>query len=77
MSPTVFKSTDSHGLWLLLGDKEYFLSYAEFPWFRKATLEQIINVEVLNGHHLHWPELDVDLCLESLAAPESFPLIYE
>jgi hypothetical protein len=68
---------DSHGVWLLIGDKEYFLSYESFPWFRKATVDQIMNVELLHGDHLNWPDLDVDLCLESLAKPESFPLIYQ
>jgi hypothetical protein len=68
---------DCHGLWLLIKDKEYFLPYVDFPWFRKATLDQIMHVELLHGDHLHWPDLDVDLCLESLAQPESFPLIYQ
>ncbi len=25
-----------HGLWLLTGDTERFLSYKNFPWFRDA-----------------------------------------
>jgi hypothetical protein len=68
---------DRHGLWLLVGNKEYFLPYEGFPWFRRATLDKILTVELLHGDHLHWPELDVDLSLASLAHPESFPLIYE
>ncbi len=23
----------THGLWLFANEKEYFLSYADFPWF--------------------------------------------
>lgn len=69
-------NVDRFGLWVLVADKEYFLSYDEFPWFRQATIAQILNVELLHGQHLSWPDLDVDLCLESLSAPESFPLIY-
>jgi hypothetical protein len=68
---------DQHGLWLLVEDKEYFLPYEGFPWFRKAIVDQILNVELLHGNHLHWPDLDVDLSLDSLNQPESFPLIYE
>jgi hypothetical protein len=68
---------DRHGLWLLVEDQEYFLPYEDFPWFRKATVDQILNVELLHGDHLHWPDLDVDLSLDSLAQPELFPLIYE
>jgi hypothetical protein len=68
---------DAFGFWLLLDDKEYFLSHEEFPWFRKATVEQILNVEQPQEGHLHWPELDVDLGLDSLDDPASFPLIYK
>ena len=68
---------DRHGLWLLVEDKEYFLPYESFPWFRKATVDQILTVELLHDDHLHWPALDVDLCLESLAQPDSFPLVYK
>ena len=66
---------DRHGLWLLVADKEYFLPHDDFPWFRKATLDQILRVQLLHGNHLHWPALDVDLSLDSLDRPESFPLI--
>ncbi len=68
---------DRHGLWLIVDDKEYFLPFDGFPWFRSATVEQILGVELLHGDHLHWPALDIDLSLNSLAHPESFPLIYE
>jgi hypothetical protein len=68
---------DQHGVWLLVGDKEYFLPYGQFPWFRTATIEQILAVELVHGDHLHWPMLDVDLSLDSLADPDSFPLIYK
>ena len=68
---------DCFGFWLLVEDKEYFLPYEDFPWFRKATIDQIANVQLLNKDHLHWPALDVDLCLDSLAKPETFPLVYK
>jgi hypothetical protein len=68
---------DQYGIWLLVDDKEYFLDYESFPWFRNATLDQILTVELLHGDHLHWPELDVDLSLDALARPELFPLIYQ
>ena len=50
-----------HGFWVMVAAKEYFLDYADFPWFRNATLSQLFNVELHNGEHLYWPELDVDL----------------
>lgn len=67
---------DCFGFWLLVADKEYFLPYEDFPWFRHATLDQIVNVELLHEGHLCWPALDVDLCLDCLERPEAFPLIY-
>jgi len=67
---------DQFGLWILVENKEYFLPYEDFPWFRKATIDQILKVELLHQDHLYWPELDVDLCVDSLAEPERFPLIW-
>ena len=68
---------DRFGIWILVQDKEYFLSYIDFPWFRNATLDQVLHVELLHDEHLQWPALDVDLSLDSLDHPESFPLFYK
>jgi hypothetical protein len=76
-SPVEVGNIDQQGVWLLIADREYFLPYEGFPWFRQATIEQILNVELLHGDHLHWPALDVDLSLDAVAKPESFPLIYK
>ena len=51
-----------------------FASFRDFPWFRTATLSQLRRVERPSPHHLYWPELDVDLEVESLAHPERYPL---
>jgi hypothetical protein len=67
---------DGFGIWLLVNDTEYFLPYTEYPWFRGATVEQLLGVELLHGGHLHWPALDVDLSLDTLAHPEAYPLVY-
>jgi len=64
----------THGIWLLLKDKEHFLSFENFPWFKNALVSAIHNVDLLNEHHLYWPDLDVDLSLESIENPERFPL---
>jgi hypothetical protein len=64
-----------HGFWLLVGEREYFLAFADFPWFRSATLQQIFAIELSHGDHLYWPELDVDLDLERIQHPENFPLV--
>jgi hypothetical protein len=68
-------NVSKHGLWLLLGDEEVFLSFAEFPWFKSAPIGKVLNVERPQPHHLYWPELDVDLSVESVRHPERFPLV--
>ena len=64
-----------HGLWLLLGDEELFLSFADFPWFRDATIGELCNIEYPTDNHLYWPSLDVDLAVESIRTPSAFPLV--
>ena len=68
-------SISPHGLWLALADREYQLPFDHFPWFRDATVAQIGHVVVEHGTHLRWPDLDVDLDLESIEHPERFPLM--
>lgn len=65
----------SHGFWLLLGDRELYLPFEQFPWFADAPVEFILNVELPHQRHLSWPDLDVDLSVESIEHPERFPLV--
>lgn len=64
-----------HGFWLLVADEELFVPFKEFPWFKDASVSAILNVEWPQPHHLYWPDLDVDLDVESIRHPEKFPLI--
>jgi hypothetical protein len=64
-----------HGFWLLMHGRELFVPFAEFPWFKNASVSQVLNVELPSQHHLHWPDLDVDLSVASIENPEAFPLI--
>ena len=64
-----------HGVWLLLGDEEMLLPFEKFPWFRKATIDQITHVEWPTPDHLYWPALDIDLAVSSIRHPEAFPLV--
>ena len=64
-----------HGLWLLLADEEVLLPFEKFPWFRQATIDQLSHVEAPTPEHLYWPELDIDLSIESIRHPEAFPLV--
>jgi hypothetical protein len=63
-----------HGFWILVDERELFLAFEEFPWFRKAPVDSILKLERPQPHHLYWPDLDVDLTVESIENPENFPL---
>jgi hypothetical protein len=63
-----------HGFWLLLDDRELFLAFDEYPWFRRAAVEQILRLERPQSDHLRWPELDIDLSVEAIEHPERYPL---
>ena len=65
----------AHGFWVLLGDVELPVPYAQFPWFKSATVAQITAVERPTENHLYWPLLDVDLSVDSLRNPDAFPLV--
>lgn len=65
-----------NGIWALVKGEEFFMSFEEFPWFHNATVAQIHNVRLLHGTHLRWPDLDVDLHVDSLKNLEKYPLTY-
>lgn len=64
-----------HGFWLLLDDRELVVTFAHFPWFGNAAVNQLLNVERPAEDHLYWPDLDVDLSVDSIEHPERYPLI--
>jgi hypothetical protein len=70
-------SISRHGFWLYLDGRELFLSFKEFPWFVEAPVHKIVNVLRPSADHLYWPDLDVDLSVESIEHPERFPLRFD
>lgn len=68
-------NVSQHGFWVLLDDEELFLSFVDFPWFRDEAIGKILHVELPSPNHLYWPDLDIDLAVESIRDPERFPLI--
>jgi hypothetical protein len=73
--PVEVTNVSRHGLWLLVADEELFLPFAQFPWFRDASIEKISVVERHTADHLYWPLLDIDLSVESIRNPAAFPLV--
>jgi hypothetical protein len=74
-SPVEVTNISKHGFWLLLEDEELFLPFSEFPWFQKVPVGKILNVELPMAGHFYWPELEIDLAVESVRHPEKFPLV--
>lgn len=64
----------SNGVWILAGDKELFMPYADFPWFKDVPVAKIINVEEPRPGHFYWPDLDVDLTVDIIEHPGKYPL---
>ena len=64
------------GFWLLVSDREYFVAFADYPDFRRATVSQIYAMQRQSSDHFYWPGLDVDIELEALEQPERFPLVF-
>jgi len=65
-----------HGFWIFIDKKEYFLPFKKYPWFKDAKISAILNVKISHGHHLYWPDLDVDLSTKILTDPDRYPLTY-
>ena len=70
------KNISNQGIWVLVNEQEFFMSFKEFPWFLKATVEQIYDLKLFHEKHLHWPSLDVDIDIDSLKHLEAYPLKY-
>ena len=68
-------NVSKHGFWLLIEDTERFVPFEDFPWFKNAPIGQLLNVELPSPRHLYWPDLDIDLAVESIDRPDQFPLI--
>jgi len=68
-------NVSKHGFWLILAERERFLAFDAFPWFRRATIEELVNVELAAPGHLRWPALDVDLAVDSIDHPGDYPLV--
>ena len=65
------------GIWVLVEDKEYFIPFSDYPGFKDSSVNHIFNLRFFPPSQLHWKELDIDIELNALAQPESFPLVYK
>ncbi|HCM25096.1 MAG: hypothetical protein A2Z99_14710 [Treponema sp. GWB1_62_6] len=75
ISPVEVVQVSRFGIWLAVDTDEHFLDYKYFPWFRKAAIDEICEVEMLIPGHFFWPKLDIDLDIDCILNPGSYPLI--
>ncbi len=64
-----------HGIWLFIHDKELFMPYEDFPWFKEQPLKSIFNVIELSPDHYYWPDIDIDLTRKIIENPDNYPLV--
>ena len=63
------------GIFISVGENDYYLSYDRLPWFKNATVSDIFDVKMCCGQAgIRWEALDVDLEIDSLKYPERYPL---
>jgi len=61
------------GFYLKINSEEFFLSFDQYSWFKKATVQQIFDVKMLYEEELRWDDLDIDLHIDSIRHPENYP----
>lgn len=66
---------NAQGMMLSVLGQDYFISYNRMPWLRDARISSVLNVRMAGRNAIEWPELDIDLEIESLKHPERYPLI--
>ena len=66
---------NSQGMMLSVQGNDYFVSYNRVPWLRDARISSALNVRMVGQNAIEWPDLDVDLEIESLKHPERYPLV--
>ena len=64
------------GLWLLVNNKEYFLSFEVFPMLAKIPVDKIFAIDFFPPEHLRLDEFDVDIELSSIENPDLYPNLF-
>lgn len=66
---------DAQGMMQSVLGPDSFVSYNRVPRLRDARVSSALNVRMAGPNAIEWPELDVDLEIESLKHPERYPLV--
>jgi len=65
------------GFWIICENKEYFITFNDYPVFKKVRVDKIFNLKFISPKQMYWPEIDIDIEVEALEKPNMFPLIYK
>ncbi len=68
---------DPTGFHLLIDGTEYFVPFEDYPRFKQAKLSEIFNMQRLSPDQFHWPDLNIDIELDALKAPEKYPPVWK
>ena len=66
---------NNQGVMISVEGNDYFLSYNRVPWLKDATVRNILNIKMSGKNAIEWPDLDIDLGIDSLKHPERYPLV--
>lgn len=66
---------NAQGIMLSVLGHDYFISYNRVPWLKDARIRDVLNVHISGHSAIEWPDLNVDLEIESLKHPERYPLV--
>ncbi|MDO4958996.1 MAG: DUF2442 domain-containing protein [Prevotellaceae bacterium] len=66
---------NSQGIMISVDGNDYFLSYNRVPWMKDASISSVLNITKEGRSAISWPDLDVDLEIDSLRYPERYPLV--
>ncbi len=66
---------NSQGIHLLVKGQDYFVSFNRLPWLKDAPIMSALNVRLSGRDAIEWPDLDVDLEIDSLRYPERYPIV--
>lgn len=63
----------SRGIWLKAHQQKFFLSYYDFPWFKNKPVQALLHVEERTPGRFYWPEINLNLGVETLQSPHLYP----
>ena len=66
---------NAQGIMLSVLGNDFVVSYNLIPWMQDAPIRSVLNVQMSGPEAIEWPDLDVDLEIDSLRHPERYPLV--